>query len=252
MNREYVWSRNDETDITIDGVLYENYMTQDFIATAAELVAFAKNVNENKNSYNGKTVFLVDDIDLAGIDWEPIGQTGVCTFNGVFDGKNHTIYNLSVDSEAETGANYSSGLFGWIEAHTWDSKHGVIKNLNVEGAVINGHHNCAVIAGYLIGRIENCHVTTAEVNCTNATADANGDKAGAITGIVAEQNAFVTKCSATDVTIKAGRDAGQLVGCARNGWDSHVTECSATNVTVEANGTSTGANIRNEIVGRLN
>lgn len=251
MNREYVWSRSDETDITIDGVLYENYMTQDFIATAAELVAFAKDVNENKNSYNGKTVFLVDDIDLAGIDWEPIGQTGVCTFNGVFDGRNHTISNLSVDSEAETGANYSSGLFGWIETHTWDSKHGVIKNLNVEGAVINGHHNCAVIVGYLIGRVENCHVTTAEVNCTNANADANGDKAAAITGIVAEENAFVTKCSATDVTIKAGRDAGQLVGCAKYGWDSHVTECSATNVTVEANGTGTGDNIRNEIVGRL-
>ena len=252
MNREYVRSRNDDTDITVDGTLYENYMTQPFIATAAELVAFAKDVNENKNPYNGKTVFLVDDIDLAGIDWEPIGQTGVCTFNGVFDGRNHTISNLSVDSEAETGANYSSGLFGWIESHTWDSNHGVIKNLNVEGAVINGHHNCAVIAGYLIGCIENCHVKTAEVNCTNATADANGDKAAAITGIVAEENAFVTKCSATDVTIKAGRDAGQLVGCARNGWDSHVTECSATNVTVEANGTGTGANIRNEIVGRLN
>lgn len=252
MNREYVRSRSDETDITIDGVLYENYMTQDFIATAAELVAFAEDVNVNKNSYNGKTVYLVADIDLEGIDWEPIGQTGVCTFNGVFDGMNHTISNLTVDSETETGANYSSGLFGWIEAHTWDRHHGVIRNLNVEGATINGHHNCAVIAGYLIGRVENCHVTGATITCTVANADANGDKAGTITGIVAEQNAYVEDCSATDVTIKAGRDAGQLVGCARNGWDQHVTGCSATNVTVEFVGEGENTNIRNEIVGRLN
>ena len=242
---------NDEVDITYNGVYYENYKTSTFISTAEELVTFANDVNVNKNSFAGKTVYLMADVDLDGIDWEPIGQTGNCTFNGVFEGNNHTISNLSVDSEEETGANYSSGLFGWIEAHTWDGKHGVVKNLTIDGATINGHHNCAVVAGYLIGRVENCHVKNAEVNCTVANDEANGDKAGSIAGILAEANAFIKDCSATTVTIKAGRDAGQIVGAALNGWDKHVTGCTATDVTVEANGTGTGKNIRNELVGRL-
>ncbi|MBS7385794.1 MAG: hypothetical protein KIG28_06610 [Bacteroidales bacterium] len=33
--------------------------------------------------------------------------------------------------------------------------------------------------------------------------------------------------------------------------DANVKDCSATNVTVTANGTSTGANIRNEVIGRV-
>lgn len=232
----------------IDGVWQ---IVENAISTVEELVAFANEVNENKNSFSGKTVYLMADLDLKDIDWEPIGQTGNCTFNGVFEGNNHTISNLSVDSEEETGANYSSGLFGWIEAHTWDGKHGVVKNLTIDGATINGHHNCAVVAGYLIGSVENCHVKNAEVNCTVANDEANGDKAGSIAGILAEANAFIKDCSATTVIIKAGRDAGQIVGAALNGWDKHVTGCTATDVTVEANGTGTGKNIRNELVGRL-
>ena len=58
----------------------------------------------------------------------------------------------------------------------------------------------------------------------------------------------VKKCTATDSTVSAGRDAGQIVGAAKA---ENVTECSATNVTVTANGEGTGANIRNEVIGRL-
>ena len=55
-------------------------------------------------------------------------------------------------------------------------------------------------------------------------------------------------CTATDSTVKAGRDAGQIVGAAK---EVNVTGCSATNVTVSANGECTGANVRNEVIGRL-
>lgn len=216
------------------------------ISSAAGLQWVANEVNIKKNNFEGKTVILANDIDLKNIDWEPIGQTGVAIFKGVFDGKNHTISNLNVNSEEEVGKHYSSGLFGWVEA----SK-AVIKNVKVSNATIKGHHNCAAIVGYLIGTVENCHVSNSTISCTSVNDEANGDKAGSIAGILAEHNAFIKDCSAKDVKIDAGRDAGQITGCALNGWaTSNITNCSATNVTVTWNNTSTGANIREELVGR--
>lgn len=248
MNRDYIWSRNDGTDITIDGVTYEDYMTQTFISTAEELVAFAEEVNVNKNSFTGKTVYLMADIDLAGIDWEPIGQTGNCTFNGVFEGYDHTISNLSVDSEDQTGKYYSSGLFGWVESHT--AGHGHIKNVKISGATVKGHHNCGALVGYITQEtalIENCHVTGATITCTYANGDADGDKAGALIGNATVATP-VKNCTAAKSTVSAGRDAGQVIGAGR---EANVTGCSATEVAVSANGTGTGENVRNEVIGRL-
>ena len=217
------------------------------ISTAEELQAFANEVNVNRNAFSGKLVVLDADIDLAGIDWEPIGQTGATTFNGVFDGQNYTISNLSVNSETETGGNYSSGLFGWVETHT--AGHGVIKNVKINGATVKGNHNCGALVGYITEKnalVENCHVTGATISCTNANADANGDKAGALIGN-ATNATKVKDCTAANSTVSAGRDAGQVIGAAKS---ANVTGCSATNVTVTSNGTGTGANINNAVIGR--
>ena len=218
------------------------------IYSAAGLLKFANEVNVNNNKYSGKTVKLANDIDLQNAAWTPIGQTGATTFNGVFDGQNYTISNLSVDSSAQTGAHYSSGLFGWVESHT--AGHGHIKNVKIAGATITGHHNCGALVGYITQEtalVENCHVTGATITCTKANNDADGDKAGALIG-----NATVATpvkgCTATNSTVSAGRDAGQVIGA---GKAANATGCSATNVTVSANGTGTGANVRNEVIGRL-
>lgn len=226
------------------GMLNEAY----YLFNVEGLMWFANEVNTNKNAFNGKTVKLEANVDLAGIDWEPIGQTGNATFNGVFDGQNNTISNLTVDSESETGAHYSSGLFGWVESHT--AGHGHIKNVKIDGATITGHHNCGALVGYITQEtalVENCHLTGATVTCTNANKDANGDKAGALIGNATVATP-VKDCTAANSTVSAGRDAGQLIGA---GKEANVTGCSATNVTVSANGTSTGANVRNEVIGRL-
>ena len=218
------------------------------ISNAAGMFWFANEVNVNKNTFSGKTVKLANDIDLNNVAWTPIGQTGATTFNGVFDGQDYTISNLNVNSEAQTGANYSSGLFGWVESHT--AGHGHIKNVKINGATIVGHHNCAALVGYITQQtalVENCHVTGATVTCTKANDDADGDKAGALIGNATVATP-VKDCTATNSTVSAGRDAGQVIGA---GKEANVTGCSATNVTVSANGTGTGKNIRNEVIGRL-
>ncbi len=229
-------------------VVYEDYTYKLIegitISTAEELMAFAADVNNNGNTYAGKTVKLTADINLANADWEPIGQTGGTQFRGTFDGGNYTISNLNVNSEDETGAHYSSGLFGWLNA-------AVVKNVKISGATIAGHHNCGVIAGYLESSgctIENCHVTGATVTCTHANNDACGDKAGVIVGHAGNAGVVVKGCTATNSTVTAGRDAGQIAGAAK---EANITGCTAENVTVSATDDCTGANIKNEVIGRI-
>ncbi len=214
------------------------------IETAEQFAAFAANVNENKMEYRGMTVELASDLDLNDIAWTPIGQTGATEFKGVFDGNGYTISNLYINNTDES-AHCSTGLFGWIESH---GNEGVtVKNVNVDGANVKGHHYVGVIVGYVYGTIENCNVKNATVECTSVNDDANGDKAGVIAGYVGE-DADIKGCTAQDSTVSAGRDAGQIVGAAKAAC---VTDCKATNVTVTANGTSTGANIKNEVIGRV-
>ena len=263
------WEDGSESSVTIDGVVYEylangqikvngsiivadgvilNEAEEYIISNAAGMFWFANEVNVNKNKFDGKIVKLGADINLENAAWTPVGQTGATTFNGVFDGENYTISNLNVNSEAQTGAHYSSGLFGWVESHT--AGHGHLKNVKIEGATINGHHNCGALVGYITQEtalVENCHVTGATVTCTKANNDADGDKAGALIGNATVATP-VKNCTAANSTVSAGRDAGQVIGA---GKEANVTGCSATNVAVSANETSTGKNIRNEVIGRL-
>ena len=217
------------------------------ISSVAGLYWVADQVNVQKNPFKGQTVKLVAEMDLENADWEPIGQTGKTEFKGVFDGNNHTIYNLNIDSDAEVGSHYSSALFGWLEGH---NEAIAIKNLYVDGAKVTGHHNCAAVIGYMTGSVvaENIHVKNAAISCTMANSEANGDKAGVVIGNGTAQPKYISNCTATDSSVSAGRDAGQIVGAAK---ESKVTDCAAYNVSVKANGTSTGANVRNDVIGRL-
>ena len=221
------------------------------IGTVAELKAFKDAVNVSGNSYSGKTIKLTADIDLKGEAWEPIGQAGgngVKTyFQGVFDGQGYTIKNMTIKPNATygEGANYATGFFGFVDAGD-----AVIKNVTFDNATIEGHHWTAVVCGYISGTIQNCHVTNSSVVCSHANDDACGDKAAMIVGYTNESTTSVKDCTAKNGTVKAGRDAGQIVGC--NSANVTVSGCSAENVTVSAIEGCTGANIKNDIVGRQN
>ncbi|MFS2831807.1 DUF6562 domain-containing protein [Bacteroides uniformis] len=221
------------------------------IGTKAELIAFQQAVNVDGNGFSGKTIKLTANIDLEGMTWAPVGQTGrngaATHFVGTFDGQGYTISNFVITPDATYGkvANYAAGLFGFVDAGD-----AVIKNLKVDSATVTGHHWTAVICGYLTGTIQNCHVTNSSVTCTHANNDACGDKAGMIVGYTNHSTTTVKDCTAKDGTVKAGRDAGQIVGCNSSGVT--VSGCSAENVNVSATGDCTGANIKNDIIGRQN
>lgn len=225
------------------------------VATATDMLAFADAVNNGVGSIKNASIKLTANIDLAGIDWKPIGQTGGYSsstyFQGIFDGDGHTISNLTVthwEAGNDGGKNYASGLFGFLDC----GQSGSIKNLTIEGAVVKGHHWCGVIAGYTSGTVENCVVKNATVECTHVNGEACGDKAGVITGYINGIKGTVKNCQAVDSTVKAGRDGGQIVGAAQA---TQVVDCSVTNVTVSATGDCTdddaGKNINNSVIGRV-
>ena len=85
-------------------------------------------------TFKGKTIKLTTDIDLAGEEWTPIGNSSN-TFQGTFDGQGYSIKNLVI-----TSGNDYVGLFGF-------TTNGVIKNLVVENAQVKGRVGTGVVAG---------------------------------------------------------------------------------------------------------
>ena len=73
-------------------------MAERGIATADDLVAFAKAVNEGTSLsrfMDNGVIVLLADIDASSIkEWIPAG-TKDAPFKGVFDGKDHSIVNIA-------------------------------------------------------------------------------------------------------------------------------------------------------------
>ena len=247
----------------------ENVIT---IETAEELAGLAKEVKEG-NSFAGTTIKLTCDMDLKEKEWTPIGfgssgGTGIMEgdskpFDGIFDGQNHTIYNLKITNFVggaveDTTASSGVGLFGHVR--------GVIKNITVEDAEVKGNHYVAAVVGFATGaEIDNCHAIDVEISCIYKNSDESGDKAGAVLGFIANsayENSAVKNCTAKDSEVDADRDAGKVIGCvATNNYGTSTTATNTNNtagndVEVEYNETGknvsakSGYNITNDIVGR--
>ena len=210
-----------------------------FISNADELVYFAKSVNVDGETYAGKTVKLTADIDLGGRRWAPIGRmintNGIgenSTFQGNFDGDNHTISNFKVDTVdgvAGNDTNKGAGLFGAVS--------GTISNLKVTNATIVTAHWAGAIAGVIEGTVEKCSVDNITITCLpewTGTEWDNGDKAGSIVGYLGSGN--VTECTAKNVNITGYRDLGGIVGCS-NGTVTNNTVGENVNITYDNDAT---------------
>ena len=190
----------------------------------ADLLSFASKVNDEGISFNGKTVKLGANIDLAGTEWVPVGQTGGfyagTYFQGTFDGQSYTISNLTI-TNTNPGGNYAAGFFGFIDAAS-----ATIQNVFFDKATVSGHHWTGVVAGYMTGTIDNCSVTNSIINCTHVNDDADGDKVGGIIGYMNSGTATITGNTVSNCTINGNRDVGGIVG-------GVVTTATMTNNSVE-------------------
>lgn len=173
------------------------------LATAADLKAFRDMANAEASSKLCAT--LTADIDLGGEAWTPFEPSGFVTeaYAGTFDGANHTIKGLSVNSTSKSGV----GFFGTVHGAT-------IKNLQIAGNIYST--NSSYVGG-IVGRtqgnvtIDGCSfsgsVTATKAGMTNG--------AGGIAGRVSAGTLAVTNCANLSDVTGSGSAAG-ILGYAGN------------------------------------
>ena len=133
------------------------------ISSAAGMLWFAEQVNSGADYFEGKTIVLAGDIDLAGQEWTPIGSyTMAHGFMGNFDGQGYTIKNLKITDSKLTpdSDNYVyAGLFGVTEGIDKDNQN-YIKDFTIENVTISttGHIASAAIAYPYYTVVENITV----------------------------------------------------------------------------------------------
>ena len=239
---------------TISTIATSNKITHYEIYNEKGLQFLATEVNDNKKTYKGEVIKLTNNINLADINWTPIGLNGdVAGFQGIFDGQNKTISNLTVDLTS-TPKFQSAGLFGAIinaevknftvenaKVHNLTTGSAsacgtavvagssayasTIKNVHVIGAELSSNRMVGGIAGYFVGTVDGCTVTGIKLTATpdkfSGSYD-NGDKVG---GIIATTNGVtnLTNNKVTDATLVGYRDLGGIAGAANCGTVSGNT-----------------------------
>ncbi len=117
------------------------------VSTVEEFVSFRNKVNSGAN-FEGKTITLMNDLDLSNVcsetigDWEPIGTT--TAFAGTFNGNGHKISEIYINNNKQ-----KQGLFANVSR-------GKIENLTVEGKISAGQFLGGICANINNGILQRC------------------------------------------------------------------------------------------------
>ena len=217
----------DAWDGTADTSWYTDHETDTeyHFTTAEQLAGLAQLVNDKTASvsFEGKTIYLDNDLDLSGCQWTPIGNGSNFGryFAGTFDGQYHKIMNLHHHSTGDELIR--NGLFGVV------SDGGTLKNLLVIDADIASNDG-SLLAGILAdwvdgGTVENCYTSGKIEN--NVGDKMVGGLIGQCTG-----STQVKGCGsdATVISTESDEDhvdtVGGLIGQWENSADSSsITDC---------------------------
>ena len=187
---------------------HSNYVA---IRTAAEL-------NSIRNNLNGD-FRLMNDIDLSGINWQPIG-TDAARFTGTLNGNGHTIRNLNINLQAQDNV----GLFGVSQ--------GSVSNLTLDNLSVIGNNNTGSVAGQNIGNLYNVtvnnivymrgHQTTGGLvgrntgNLTNVRVEGGSELRGShdnTGGLAGHNTGLIANASSVGISnILGANNTGGLVG----------------------------------------
>lgn len=173
------------------------------IGTAAELICYISNatVYAAKGTYAKQTA----DISFNG---KTYNAPAPGTFAGVYDGDGHTI----------TAMTRQNGPSGWSECALFGTVSGTIKNLNMTDIrVIANGTGGASICLTLTGKLENCHVTGANVS------------AGFAGGLVSKIDGGTVRNCSFDGTMQC---YGGSANCRAGGIAASITSGKIENCTV--------------------
>ena len=206
------------------------------IKTPQQLIAIAENLS-------GKYI-LMNDIDLAGIDWVPIGNNEN-PFAGILNGNGYSVKNLTINVDDGTDTN-NVGFFGVTDGATISdisfedanittpdtynqgsvgivagtSKGTTFENVNVSGDV-TGHQKVGGVVGTIADYVtedENGEVTVHNSSFTNVNSNVNINSSYYAGGIVGYVNSTYSNdlvfdnCSASGNVTVSEKCAGGFIG----------------------------------------
>ncbi len=230
-----------------------------------ELIWFRDSVNtyasDGSNQYKGKYVKLTADINLYGINWEPIGTNSVgdhMAFLGTFDGDGHTISNLyvnadgdhlgffarvgsyaevvtptvknitfnNVDVSSNTTTGHGGSYVGGVIANAGGNS--VVENITVTGYVyVAGYGYIGGIVGHGYPDLTNCHVNANDGSYVHSYYWC----VGGIIGYAGEGATPITNCSVSGLDIWGAKGgAAAVAGLLQDG--NTLTNVSASNVKI--------------------
>ncbi len=169
------------------------YVKEDEIAS--EIPEDAATLNfDIKFWFTKKTVKLTADIDLEGKPWIPIGIYDGAPFQGTFDGADHFVKNIDINSSYVSYGNktaYMVGFFGYIDPS------GTVKNLTLDQETIKvttkSDHN--TMTGGICGIINqakfaNVTVNNLTITIDNSTPFSSNPRCGGFIGYIDSEGDF--------------------------------------------------------------
>ncbi|MCL2434594.1 MAG: InlB B-repeat-containing protein [Lentimicrobiaceae bacterium] len=199
------------------------------ITTLSHLFALSNHVNDFDNQTSGKYYKLMNDIDMSGISFIPIGGMQFewtytyTAFRGNFDGNGKVIKNLTINSSSDR-----VGLFGHVASNA------TFQNLGLENVNITGGQYIGGLIG-TVGAMRGQATTTGNITISNCyvTGKVTGTQSvGGLVGYVAPNSTCnITNCY-TECNVTANNFVGGLVGDSRG----DISYCYTTG-TVKGNGT---------------
>ena len=237
------WLYNDEpiTDSTGHSLTKWNFTSDITLTVDWTVKIYTVEDLLKMGTYLNGDFILMNDIDLSGVNWNPIG-TNSAPFTGHLDGNGHKISNLTIDTSNYTNRS-SFGLFGYISFATIEdlviedfeftseniektyyvgalagidltdlssstSEEPLIKGITISGSYVVAKQSSSypVYAGGLFGKVSFEIIS----NCKNFIGITNASYAGGLVGTATKMMYALN--SSNEGQIKSTLYAGGLLG----------------------------------------
>ena len=179
-----------------------------------ELYSYIYTVEQLENISLDGAYILATDIDLQGVEWEPIGKQEA--FVGYFNGNGKSISNFIITSRDAGFFAYNSGTIENVRLEDFDIKSysgrycaGGIVAYN-DGLLANCYANGRVVSDNYVGGLVG--INRGEIYLCSSTCSTNGNNVGGVAGY---NEGVIVNCYAT--TGLVGYNDGKISNCYSGG-----------------------------------
>ena len=188
-----------EPERTGDFIQAVRPLTEDeAIAQGYTIITTADELQAMQYDLSGKYI-LMNDIDLSGYEWTPVGNNDMGPFKGVFNGNGKVVKNLSINRPSEK----TQGFFGY-------ASNAIIKNVGLENVDISCKEDSA-------GLLACANSVYSNVSITNCYVTGKLKGYASVSGLASDLRGTVEACyTNVSISVSTGGNGG-LIGTFRGG-----------------------------------